>query len=236
METNSMKFLATNTQLKKQLHSEISSAETIPNTAQDMNELATHEDPYRKSREINCEKNPLGNRLLKSLEENGEISGYASVFRVIDGYGDSVEKGAFVNSVRKFKNGKKPKLLWQHNENFPIGVITDIHEDDYGLFIKAQLLFEIPKAKEVYALLKNKALDGFSIGYKVKDEYFDNNVHRLTDIELLEVSVVTFPACEKAIVTGVKTNVLANNHNMQKCLELIKNISQKINHAIKGKI
>jgi HK97 family phage prohead protease len=178
------------------------------------------------------------NLQLKSLEENGEISGYASVFRIVDGYGDSVEKDAFANSVRKFKEGKKPKLLWQHDGNFPIGVITDIHEDDYGLFVKARLLFEIPKAKEVYTLLKNKALDGFSIGYRVKDGYFDGSVHHLTDIELLEVSVVTFPACEKAVVHNIKANHdrAICNDDMQKCLELIKNISRKINNATKGKI
>ncbi|MDR3179436.1 MAG: HK97 family phage prohead protease [Holosporaceae bacterium] len=192
--------------------------------------------PHIPSNEANGRKDPQGNCLLKSLEENGEISGYASVFRVIDGYGDSVEKGAFANAIREFKNGKKPKLLWQHDGNFPIGVITDIHEDDYGLFIKARLLFEIPKAKEVYALLKNKALDGFSIGYKIKDEYFDNNVHHLTNIELLEVSIVTFPACEKAVVSDIKANCVPAEDNMQKYLELIKNISQKINHATKGKI
>jgi HK97 family phage prohead protease len=178
------------------------------------------------------------NLQLKSIEENGEISGYASVFRVIDGHGDCVENGAFANAVRKFKAGKKPKLLWQHDGNFPIGVITDIHEDNYGLFLKARLLFEIPKAKEVYALLKNRAIDGFSIGYRIKDEYFDNGVHHLTNLELVEVSIVTFPACTEAVVSDVKADCtcVQVNDDMKKCLELIKNISKKINKFTQGKI
>ncbi|GHU12735.1 hypothetical protein FACS189449_06970 [Alphaproteobacteria bacterium] len=180
------------------------------------------------------------NLQLKSIDENGEISGYASVFKVVDGYNDSVEKGAFANSIRKFKTGKRPKLLWQHDGNTPIGVITDIYEDSHGLFMKAKLLLELPKAREAYALLKNRAIDGFSIGYKIKNDYFDNSVHYLTDIELMEVSIVTFPACEEAVVDDVKSNsdnALNDNElfDEEKCLQLIKNISTKINNITKGK-
>ncbi|MDR1982792.1 MAG: HK97 family phage prohead protease [Holosporaceae bacterium] len=163
---------------------------------------------------------------LKSISEDGEISGYASVFNVVDGYGDIVMKGAFTNAVEIFAaGGKKPKLLWQHDVNYPIGVINEIFEDNYGLFVKARLLLEIPKAQEVYFLLKNKAIDGFSIGYKVKNNYFKNNKQYLTDINLLEVSIVTFPACESATVEDVKycDNILGK----------IKAISQKIKEKIK---
>ncbi|MDR0968297.1 MAG: HK97 family phage prohead protease [Holosporaceae bacterium] len=142
---------------------------------------------------------------LKSLDENGEISGYASVFDVVDGYGDVVARGAFKNAVADSIAGKKPKLLWQHDVNSPIGVIEEIREDDRGLFIKGRLLLEIPKAKEVYSLLKNKAIDGFSIGYKIKGNHFRGGRQYLTDIDLLEISIVTFPACEEATVEKVKS-------------------------------
>jgi HK97 family phage prohead protease len=161
---------------------------------------------------------------VKSMNDDGKISGYASVFGVVDGYDDVVVKGAFRTSIINFKAGQKPKLLWQHDVNFPIGMIEDIREDSYGLFIKCNLLLEIPKAKEIYYLLKNKAIDGFSIGYRIRDSYFNNNKQYLTDIDLLEVSIVTFPACQSAVVEDVKSY---NN-----ILQRIKQISNKI----KGKI
>ncbi|MDR3151563.1 MAG: HK97 family phage prohead protease [Holosporaceae bacterium] len=167
---------------------------------------------------------------LKSLSETGEISGYASVFDLVDGCNDSVQKGAFENSINKFKNGKKPKLLWQHDVNFPIGIITDLREDDYGLLATGRLLFEIPKAKEVYLLLKNKAVDGFSIGYRVGDGYYNGGVHYLTDVDLVEISIVTFPACAEAVVDHVKAVDLQN----AACVTALKNISRKLNNFMKG--
>ena len=67
---------------------------------------------------------------VKSIENNGEVSGYASVFNVVDSYGDIIEHGAFKTAVDNFKNGKIPKLLWQHNVDFPIGVVEEMTEDE----------------------------------------------------------------------------------------------------------
>ncbi|MDR1361870.1 MAG: HK97 family phage prohead protease [Holosporaceae bacterium] len=170
---------------------------------------------------------------LKSLGENGEISGYASVFNRVDGHQDNLQRGAFKNSLDRFKSGKKPKLLWQHDANFPIGVITDLREDDYGLLTTARLLFDIPKAREVYLLLKNKALDGFSIGYRIRDGYHNNGVHYLTDVDLVEISIVTFPACEEAVVDGLK-RMDDGNLSDAICATLLKNISQKLDNFMKG--
>jgi len=141
---------------------------------------------------------------IKSINEKGQIEGYASVFSELDLNGDIVEQGAFTKSIEEFSKGKKPKLLWQHDMSEPIGIIDDLQEDDYGLFIRAHLLMDLPKAKEIYLLLKNKALDGFSIGYRIRNHFMKNNQKHLTDIELLEVSIVTFPACESATIDAVK--------------------------------
>lgn len=156
---------------------------------------------------------------IKSLNEQGEISGYASVFGELDRNGDIVEQGAFKKSVKEFAEGKKPKLLWQHDTSEPIGIIDELFEDDHGLFVKAHLLMDLPKAKEVYLLLKNKALDSFSIGYKIRHHFIKNNQKHLTDIELLEVSVVTFPACTSATIEAVKFDRNFNenvNENLNK--------------------
>ncbi len=141
---------------------------------------------------------------IKSINEKGEIEGYASVFNELDRNGDVVEQGAFSKSIEEFSQGKKPKLLWQHDTNELIGIIDEMKEDSHGLFVRAHLLMDLPKAKEVYLLLKNKAIDGFSIGYKIRDHFMKNNQKHLIDIELLEVSIVTFPACESATIDAVK--------------------------------
>jgi HK97 family phage prohead protease len=162
---------------------------------------------------------------LKSTDESGEISGYASVFGVTDGHGDVVVKGAFKNTIADFYAGKKPKLLWQHDVRSPIGLIEEIFEDNHGLFVRGRLLLEIPKAREVYFLLKNQAIDGFSIGYKIKNNYFKDGKQYLTDIELPEISIVTFPACEEAVVNDVKSA----NDVIDKIYEMTRKIRKKIN-------
>ncbi len=141
---------------------------------------------------------------IKSLNEKGEIEGYASVFGKLDRNGDIVEQGAFKKAIEAFSAGKKPKLLWQHDTTEPIGIVDELYEDDHGLFVKAHLLMDLPKAKEIYLLLKNKALDNFSIGYRIRNHFIKNNQKHLTDIELLEVSIVTFPACDSATIDAVK--------------------------------
>lgn len=142
---------------------------------------------------------------LKSITEDGTIEGYASVFNTLDENGDIVESGAFSNAIAQFQRGKAPKLLWQHDVNQPIGIIENLEEDDYGLRVKAKLMLDIPKAKEVYFLLKNQAIDGFSIGYRVREHHRENGNNHLTDIDLLEISIVTFPACPDAKINNVKS-------------------------------
>ena len=141
---------------------------------------------------------------IKSINEKGEIEGYASVFNELDRNGEVVEQGAFSKSIKEFFRGKKPKLLWQHDPNELVGIIDEMKEDNHGLFVRAHLLMDLPKAREIHLLLKNKALNGFSIGYRIRDRFIKNNQKHLTDIELLEVSIVTFPACESATIEAVK--------------------------------
>ena len=169
------------------------------------------------------------NTHIKSINDQGEISGYASVFNVTDEYNDVIIKGAFAKSVEKFNTNQKPKLLWQHDINFPVGVIEDLYEDNYGLFVKSRLILDIPKAREVYSLLKNKAIEGFSIGYKINDSYFGGATQYLSDINLLEISIVTFPACKEALIENIKSN-----NDDSTCLELINTISDKIKKITKG--
>lgn len=147
----------------------------------------------------------------EAVKQDGFFYGYGSVFGVKDSYGDVVEKGAFKNSIVMWQGkGKMPKLLWQHDSTQPIGVWTKMEEDDHGLRLEGQLLInDIPKAKEAHALLKAGALDGLSIGYRVKDEKYDRDTdtNHLYELDLMETSIVTFPANQSATVAGVKSTL-----------------------------
>ena len=103
--------------------------------------------------------------------------------------------------------GRLPAMLWQHDADKPIGIWTEMSEDEKGLRIKGQLAMETVKGKEAHALLKMGALNGLSIGFMSKEWAYDRDteVRTLTAIDLWEVSLVTFPANEKARVTNVKS-------------------------------
>lgn len=142
---------------------------------------------------------------VKEITEAGIFSGYASVFGNVDAYGDMVMPGAFTKSLAE----KKPALLWQHNSREPIGVWRDFKENEKGLFATGQLLVDgVARAKEAYALLKAGALNGLSIGYRLRgyewEKINDEEVCKLTDIDLWEVSLVTFPANDEARISDVK--------------------------------
>lgn len=141
---------------------------------------------------------------IKSLDdETGKFSGYGSVFDVVDSYSEVVVRGAFNNSL----TNRKPALLWQHNSDQPIGVYDVIREDDKGLYVEGRLLKDtVQQAAEAYALLKAGALSGLSIGFStLKDAMSDDKrTRRLLEVDLWEISLVTFPANDAARIANVK--------------------------------
>lgn len=145
---------------------------------------------------------------IKAAGDDGTVEGYGSVFGVRDNYDDVIAKGAFIQSLKDHKAaGTMPAMLWQHDADKPIGVWTEMVEDEKGLRIKGQLAMETVRGKEAHALLKMGALNGLSIGFMSKEWSYDREteVRTLTAIDLWEVSLVTFPANEKARVTNVKS-------------------------------
>jgi HK97 family phage prohead protease len=145
---------------------------------------------------------------LKTCSQTGEFQGYASVFDVVDRDGDILMRGAFEKCLRyQAKVGKMPKLLWQHDVTQPIGILQEIREDAYGLFVKGKILLDIEKGREAYALLKSGALEGLSIGfYPRKSRRAPNQEAKrlLEEVSLVEVSLVTFAANPLASVTDCK--------------------------------
>ena len=140
-------------------------------------------------------------------DESGSFEGYASIFGNKDLGNDVVMQGAFSKSI-KYKKPKQIKLLYQHKTDEPIGVIDEIEEDRKGLKIKGRLALETQRGKETFELMKMGALDSMSIGYRLDPKgysYDDKNKRReLKEVDLMEVSLVTFPMNPKAKITRVK--------------------------------
>ncbi|TDN50435.1 HK97 family phage prohead protease [Azoarcus indigens] len=146
---------------------------------------------------------------IKAAGEDGKIEGYGSVFGVRDSYDDVIAAGAFAATLAAHKAaGTMPAMLWQHDADRPIGIWTDMGEDERGLRMQGQLALETVLGKEAHALLKLGALNGLSIGFVSKQWAYDrdSDIRTLTEIELWEVSLVTFPANTAARVTGVKSS------------------------------
>lgn len=146
---------------------------------------------------------------IKSISDSGAFTGYGSVFGVKDSDSDIVIKGAFTNSLNQWKEkGRLPALLWQHKMDEPIGYYTKMVEDDNGLYLEGQLLIDDdPLAKRAHAHMRAKSLSGLSIGYVLNDYDYDKekSAFILKDIDLWEVSVVTFPANDEARIDNVKS-------------------------------
>lgn len=136
------------------------------------------------------------------LTEGAEISGYASLFGEVDQGGDVVQPGAYAASLTRLAEmGTGVKLLWQHDPNEPIGVWDEVHEDERGLYVKGRLLTETTRGREAAALIGAGAIDGLSIGYRTVRSERDAKGHRLlAELELWEVSIVTFPMLQQARV------------------------------------
>lgn len=148
------------------------------------------------------------------VQESGEFSGYGSVFGVIDAYGDVIEKGAFAESISGYRaTGRMPAMLASHgfDSMWPVGVYKEVNEDDHGLFLRGALALKTPMGSEAFELMKMGALSGLSIGCRLlKDGYKwtelnGQKVRSIHKLDLMEVSIVTFPANSQARVGMVKS-------------------------------
>jgi HK97 family phage prohead protease len=147
---------------------------------------------------------------VKANGEKGTFTGYGSIFGNEDQGSDIMQKGAFTKSLKN-RPASKVKLLYQHKTDEPIGVFEDMYEDDKGLFVKGKLAMGTQKGREAYELLKIGALDGMSIGFRADPEkqgYNENKrgTRTLKEVDLMEISLVTFPMNESALIETVKGN------------------------------
>ncbi|SFR04775.1 HK97 family phage prohead protease [Poseidonocella sedimentorum] len=130
------------------------------------------------------------------------ISGYASHFGACDQGGDIVQRGAYAASLSRLTTeGRAVKMLWQHDPAQPIGIWDEVREDERGLFVKGRILDSVERGREARALIDAGAIDGLSIGYRTLKATKNTKGQRLlTELELWEVSLVTFPMLPSARV------------------------------------
>lgn len=148
------------------------------------------------------------------------FEGHGSVFGGVDSYGDTIAKGAYKATLKEWKaKGKLPKMLLQHGgggffggsavDMIPIGKWDEMREDETGLYVKGHLFdVDTDRTKHVAAALRAGELDGLSIGFATRKSKMDEEtgIRTLTEIDLWEVSHVTFPADSAARVAAVKSD------------------------------
>ncbi|KKC39817.1 peptidase U35 [Devosia epidermidihirudinis] len=130
------------------------------------------------------------------IDAEGRFSGYASVFDRVDGGGDIVMPGAFAKSLAKRRD--RIRLLFQHDPKEPVGTWEAIDEDAHGLFVAGRLVPGVPRADALKRLIENGALDGLSIGFRTVKATREGGNRKLWQIDLFEISIVTFPMMEDA--------------------------------------
>lgn len=138
------------------------------------------------------------------IQDGHVIAGYASLFGAVDQGNDVVAQGAYAASLAALTaKGGQVKMLWQHDPALPIGIWDEVREDDKGLWVKGRLLDTVEKGREAIALIEAGAIDGLSIGYRTRKASKNTKGQRLlNELELWEVSLVTFPMLPSARIAA----------------------------------
>ena len=155
---------------------------------------------------------------IKSLNEQGQFSGLASVYGNVDLGGDVVVPGAFQKTLAD-RGGEVP-ILFAHDTRQPVG-LGKLKDTASGLLIEGQLILDVPKAREAYSLLKARVLKGLSIGYDTVKSDIKEGVRYLRELKLFEMSLVTVPMNEQALVTSVKAEDRQLDWQIRKFRELL---------------
>src|SRR3954452_14579454 len=140
-----------------------------------------------------------------ALFPDGAVEGYASLFGEVDAARDMVMPGAFTQTLKQ-RGLRKIPMLFQHDPSEPVGVWLELKEDWRGLRARGRLIPDVMRARELLSLLKAGAVDGLSIGYRTVRGQIDpkSRVRRLYQVDLWEISIVTFPLLNGARVSAVK--------------------------------
>ena len=148
---------------------------------------------------------PLQSISRVSLSPDGAIEGYASLFGEVDQARDMVMPGAFAQTLQQ-RGLRKIPMLFQHDPAEPVGVWLELTEDWRGLKARGRLIPDVTRARELLALVEVGAVDGLSIGYRTVRGQIEprTRVRKLYQVDLWEISIVTFPLLAGARVRAVK--------------------------------
>lgn len=149
---------------------------------------------------------------IRTDGEPGEVTGYGSVFNKTDSYNETVVPGAFTKSLKAWKRSKGViPMLWQHRSDQPIGVWDEFDEDSKGLKLAGRVNMDTQRGKEAWSDMKMKSVRGLSIGfYEIKGDPYNwdsDEPRKLYELDLREVSPVTFPALKEAQIDAVKARL-----------------------------
>jgi len=146
-----------------------------------------------------------GTRPRATIHADGLVEGYASLFGELDQAWDMVMPNAFARTLR-LRGPRRVPMLFQHDPAEPIGVWLELREDHRGLLARGRLIPEVARARELHALLKAGGIDGLSIGFRAVRARIDpkTRIRRLFDVDLWEISLVTFPLLTGARVHAMK--------------------------------
>ena len=152
------------------------------------------------------------------IASDGRFSGYASLFNTRDASGDVVMPGAFAQSLARRR--ARIRLLFQHDPKEPVGIWETMGEDARGLFVAGRLVPGVPRADALRRLIEDGAIDGLSIGFRTVKATRSGGQRQLWQIDLFEVSIVTFPMLEDARIApfGLDTGaaIAAATHTIRK--------------------
>ena len=150
-----------------------------------------------------------------------QICGYAAVFGQVDLAGDLIVAGAFTETLRAADS--LPLMLYQHDATRPLGRWLTARETAHGLWVEGQLAENVQLADEAAALIEQSVLTGLSIGFRTRSAQAGNGTkkgsknpnikRRLLAIDLVEISLVTFPMQPLARLSGngLSSNGLSSN-------------------------
>src|SRR5437868_286603 len=150
-----------------------------------------------------------------TIEPDGTVEGYASLFGEIDAARDMVMPGAFARTL-KSRGLRRIPMLFQHDPAEPVGVWLELIEDVRGLRSRGRLIPDVARARELIALVRAGAVDGLSIGFRTVKGRVDpaSRVRKLIDVDLWEISIVTFPLLSGARVRAVKGSPLGDDERL----------------------
>lgn len=125
------------------------------------------------------------------------IEGFAAIYDETDLNGDVIAPGAFRKSLAK-SGADAVKLLYQHTAEQPVGRWLRFEERASGLYAYGELLLATQTARETAELIRARIIDGLSIGYRTVRSQKSGGARRISEADLWEVSIVTFPMAPRA--------------------------------------